>query len=154
MKIKKLSKGYFITAIAILVLIICGFIVWHYVLPYYAALRLIKDWEDACNSRDSKRVFELIYAKSSYHSLIAERGTKMLFDEFAKFEPGFKSLEVLHGFGSVSVDQDDYKEFIFAKFIKVAKKDNKDRKFTEIKLVKVSGKWKIQKYFFSDVVDY
>jgi hypothetical protein len=154
MKIRKLSKGYFISAIAILVLIICGFIVWHYVLPYYAASRLIKDWEDACKSRDSKRVFELVYAKSSYHSLIAERGTKRLFDEFAKFEPGVRFLEVLHGFGSVSVDKDDYKELIFVKLTKVAKKDNRDRKFTEIELVKVSGKWKILKYFFPDVVNY
>lgn len=78
----------------------------------------------------------------------------MFFDEFAKFKPGFKSLEVLHGFGSVSVDKDDYIELIFVKLIKVAKKDNKDRKFTEIELVKVSGKWKIRKYFFPDVVDY
>jgi hypothetical protein len=82
------------------------------------------------------------------------RGTTELTKEFNKFEKGFRIIKTRHCFASLPGDEPCMRELIFVYLSKIAKKDGKERYFEEVELVKISGEWKISRYYFPDFIDY
>jgi hypothetical protein len=110
------------------------------------ASEILEHYESACYARDLWALDRLLYRRIQDGS--SQREARSMFDLFEKFEPGFGLISAKR------VDWDFGEQMIEIELSKIAKKDHRQRQFSNIMLINADGDWKVFQYNFPDLIDY
>ncbi|HEY3490115.1 MAG TPA: hypothetical protein VGK27_08355 [Candidatus Deferrimicrobiaceae bacterium] len=126
-------------------------IVWFWIPPWIAK-GPIREFEKACTDNNIQAIRANILPTSPFLKIFNKHNNQFI-EEYNKFKPGFEIKETSWTFMRNDINEGSI-IIINAYIIKEAKIDNRGREFDKVSIAYDNGRWKIERYYFPDFIDY